>query len=240
MRGLLVPRIKQRSSIFNRHGITTQTSDTGNMLGHKDIWSGIDRLAAAAGFSPSGLARRAGLDPTSFNISKRINPQGKPRWPTTESVAKILDVTDTTLADFVALVGPNGGAMHNRTYKVIGLTKAAKSSFFDDAGYPTGSDWRDKDGPDIGDESAYALEIKGNNLQPAYRAGAMIIVSPAATIRRGDRVIAKTADNKVTAKEILRRTKRQLEWRPVNSDRPDPIVATQDIAWMHRIVWASQ
>ena len=79
------------------------------MLRHKDIWSGIDRLAARAGYSASGLARRAGLDATSFNISKRVNPQGKPRWPTTESVSKILDITHTTLADFVALIGPNAG-----------------------------------------------------------------------------------------------------------------------------------
>ena len=77
------------------------------MLSHGDIWWGIDRLAADNGFSPSGLARRAGLDPTSFNISKRINPHGKPRWPTTESISKILEVTQSTLADFVALIGPN-------------------------------------------------------------------------------------------------------------------------------------
>lgn len=209
------------------------------MLRHKDIWSGIDRLAATTGFSPSGLARRAGLDPTSFNISKRINPQGKPRWPTTESVAKILDVTGTTLADFVTLVGPSAGAANSRVYKACNLTKTLKTGMFNDAGQPDGSGWRDLRGPDIGDDAAYALEIKGNNMQPAFRAGAMIIVSPAAPVGRGDRVIAKTANGAIMAKEVLRRTKRKLEWRPLNADQPDPVVDPQDIAWMHRIVWAS-
>ena len=210
------------------------------MLRHKDIWSGIDRLAESAGFSASGLARRAGLDPTSFNISKRINPQGNPRWPTTESISKILDTTHTTLADFVVLIGPNAGAAHGRSYPVIGLARAGKSGFFDDAGYPVGTGWRDIEGPDIGDEAAYALEIKGNSMRPAFRPGDVVIVSPAAAIRRGDRVIVKTIDGEVMAKEIVRRTKRQLELRSVNSDHSDPVVATQDIAWMHRIVWASQ
>ncbi len=210
------------------------------MLRHKDIWSGIDRLAASAGYSASGLARQAGLDPTSFNVSKRVNPQGNPRWPTTESISKILATTHTTLADFVALIGPNAGAAYGRSYPVIGLAKAGKSGFFDDAGYPAGTGWRDIEGPDIGDDTAYALEIRGNSMRPAFRPGDVVIVSPAATIRRGDRVIVKTIGGEVMAKEITRRTKRQLELRSVNSDHPDPVIATEDVACMHRIVWASQ
>ena len=210
------------------------------MLRHKDIWSGIDRLAESAGFSASGLARRAGLDPTSFNMSKRINPQGNPRWPTTESISKFLHTTHTTLADFVALIGANAGAAHGRSYPVIGLAKAGKNGFFDEAGYPAGIGWRDVEGPDIGDYSAYALEITGNGLRPAFRPGDVVIVSPAATIRRGNRVIVKTIEGEIMAKEIVRRTKRQLELRSVNSDHPDPVVATENVAWMHRIVWASQ
>ena len=210
------------------------------MLRHRDIWSGIDRLAASAGYSASGLARRAGLDPTSFNISKRVNPQGNPRWPTTESIAKILATTHTTLADFVALIGPNAGAARGRSYPVIGLAKAGKSGYFDDAGYPAGTGWRDIEGPDIGDDTAYALEIRGNSMRPAFRPGDVVIVSPAATVGRGDRVIVKTIDGEVMAKEITRRTKRQLDLRSVNSDHPDPVIATEDVAWMHRIVWASQ
>ena len=93
--------------------------------------------------------------------------------------------------------------------------------------------------------SAEIINVPGG--QPTIQAGIaaanpgdVVIVSPEATIRRGDRVIVKTIDGEIMAKEIVRHTKRQLELRSVNSDHPDPMVATQDVAWMHRIVWASQ
>lgn len=74
------------------------------MFTHDQIWQGIDRLAESRGYSPSGLAKLAGLDPTSFNKSKRLSPEGKPRWPSTESLSKVLAVTDSTMADFTALI----------------------------------------------------------------------------------------------------------------------------------------
>ncbi len=67
------------------------------MLTHASIWQAIDALAAQHGLTASGLARRAGLDPTSFNRSKRISRSGKPRWPSTESLAKILAATGASL-----------------------------------------------------------------------------------------------------------------------------------------------
>ena len=86
------------------------------MLTHADIWNAVDRLAARAGLSASGLAKKAGLDPTTFNKSKRITPEGRPRWPSTESIAKSLQATGVTLDSFVALIsdrarlGPGGAA----------------------------------------------------------------------------------------------------------------------------------
>lgn len=76
------------------------------MFTHDQIWQGLDRLAQSKGYSPSGLARKAGLDPTSFNKSKRVSPDKKPRWPSTESLAKVLAVTDSTMADFISLIDP--------------------------------------------------------------------------------------------------------------------------------------
>lgn len=77
------------------------------MFTHDQIWQGIDRLANAHGFSPSGLAKKAGLDPTSFNKSKRISPDGKPRWPSTESLSKVLAVTNSTMSDFTSFIDSN-------------------------------------------------------------------------------------------------------------------------------------
>jgi len=74
------------------------------MFTHAQIWQGLDQLAASKGYSASGLAKKAGLDPTSFNKSKRVSPEGKPRWPSTESLAKVLAVTSSTMSDFIALI----------------------------------------------------------------------------------------------------------------------------------------
>lgn len=74
------------------------------MFTHNDIWSAIDELARVNGYSTSGLAKRAGLDPTAFNKSKRVTKDGKERWPSTESVSKILIVTETPLDRFASLM----------------------------------------------------------------------------------------------------------------------------------------
>jgi len=75
------------------------------LLTHEQIWSALDRLAARASLSPSGLARRAGLDPTTFNKSKRVTADGRERWPSTESVAKALAAADASIDIFVELMG---------------------------------------------------------------------------------------------------------------------------------------
>src|SRR5215218_8227920 len=75
-----------------------------DMLSHARIWAAVDRLAEKYGLSASGLARKAGLDPTSFNRSKRTSPEGRDRWPSTESVAKILRATGASVEDFLRLV----------------------------------------------------------------------------------------------------------------------------------------
>jgi phage repressor protein C with HTH and peptisase S24 domain len=209
------------------------------MLKHAEIWRALDKLAAENGLSASGLARKAGLDPTAFNKSKRINPQGKPRWPTMESVAKVLAATDSTLAEMARILGPSGGRS-GRRYPVIGMAKAGQGGFFDDAGYPTGSGWDEIDGPDVGDPNAYALEITGDSMAPVYRPRDLIIVSPAATIKAGDRVVVRTRDGQVMAKELIRRTTRRVELKSVNSRHVDPVVTSKELDWMARIMWSSQ
>jgi transposase-like protein len=71
------------------------------MFTHEQIWEAIDQLAERHGYSPSGLARQAGLDPTTFNKSKRTSSEGKPRWPSTESISKILAVTGEQLPELL-------------------------------------------------------------------------------------------------------------------------------------------
>src|SRR3954463_13851265 len=75
------------------------------ILTHSQVWTALDRLAERAGMSPSGLAKRSGLDPTTFNKSKRVTADGRERWPSTESVAKALAAADASIDTFVELMG---------------------------------------------------------------------------------------------------------------------------------------
>jgi phage repressor protein C with HTH and peptisase S24 domain len=214
---------------------------------HEDIWRALDTLAAETGLSASGLARRAGLDPTTFNPSKRHMPDGRPRWPSTESLAKVLDATGASLDAFSELVSGARALASSATIRsvsrripLIGLAQAGGEGFFDDGGYPVGGGWDEVSLPEIGDTNAYALEISGDSMEPVFRDGDMVIVSPAAPIRRGDRVVVRTADGEVMAKQLARRSARRVELRSLNPAHPDYSFDLAEVTWIHRIVWASQ
>jgi phage repressor protein C with HTH and peptisase S24 domain len=215
---------------------------------HDEIWRALDTLAAENGLSASGLAKRSGLDATTFNPSKRRMPDGRARWPSTESLAKVLAATGASLEDFTALVSgartlanaAGGVRAAMRRIPLIGLAQAGGEGFFDDGGYPVGGGWDEVSLPDIADANAYALEISGDSMEPVFRDGDMVIVSPAAPIRRGDRVIARTAQGEVMAKQLVRRSAKRIELRSLNPEHPDYSFDLNEVAWLHRIIWASQ
>jgi len=209
------------------------------MLTHAQVWSAIDRLAARAGLSASGLARRAGLDPTTFNKSKRITAEGRARWPSTESIAKALAATGTPFDAFVGLTEQNAGAAA-RAVPLIGFAEAGAGGYFDDGGFPAGEGWDEIAFPAVNDEHAYALEISGSSMEPAYRDGDVIVLSPSAPIRRGDRVVVRTRGGEVMAKELKRRTAKSIELKSLNAQHEDRTLAAADVLWIARILWASQ
>ena len=208
------------------------------ILTHGQVWTALDRLAERAGMSPSGLAKRAGLDPTTFNKSKRITADGRERWPSTESVSKALAATNSSIDTFVQLSG--AGARGLQGVPLLGLAAAGRGGHFDDSGFPTGKAWEEVALPSASDEHAYALEISGDSMKPAYRDGDIIVVSPGTPIRRGDRVVVKTSGGEVMVKELKRRTTRTLELQSLNPVHADRMLDAEDVAWIARIVWASQ
>jgi len=210
------------------------------MLTHAQVWSAIDRLAARAGLSASGLARRAGLDPTTFNKSKRITASGRARWPSTESISKALAATGTGIEVFVSLIQGAGAARPTRGVPLLGFAEAGDGGYFDDGGFPAGAGWDEIAFPAVDDEHAYALEISGQSMEPAYRDGDVILVSPAAPIRRGDRVVVKTKGGEVMAKELKRSTAKAIELKSLNAQHPDRTIAMTEVQWIARILWASQ
>ena len=210
------------------------------MLSHEHIWAAIDRLAERYGYSASGLARRAGLDATSFNRSKRIGPDGRKRWPSTESVSKVLAATGASLDEFLRMAEARQGGPRIMV-PLIGLTQAGAGRLFTEEGMPaSGPGWDEIEFPDLGGDRAYALEVQGDSMAPLYRDGDVLIVSPTASIRKGDRVVARLTTGEVLAKELRRRTARTVELISLNPEHAERIVPANEITWMARVMWVRQ
>ncbi len=210
------------------------------MLKHADIWAAVDALARDHGLTASALARKAGLDPTTFNKSKRITREGKARWPSTESVAKVLEATGSTMSRFVGYIEGGATARPVATIPLIGFAQAGDRGFFDDAGYPAGGGWDEIPFPEIGDPHAYALEVSGDSMEPLFRDGDVVIVSPAANVRRGDRVVVRTTEGEVMVKQLVRLSAKRIDLASINPSHPGRSLATEEVAWLARILWASQ
>lgn len=208
------------------------------MFTHADIWRALDTLAHNNGLSVSALARQAGLDPTSFNRSKRITTNGRPRWPSTESLSKVLTATGTSLEEFARILHRKK-PLRTRI-PLIGLARAGGEGYFDDAGFPVGGGWDEVEVPGISDENAYALRITGNSMEPVYRDGTIIVVSPNSQTYVGDRVVVRLRNGEVMAKELRRRTPEEVVLASLNPDHAERTEPLSGIVWMARILWASQ
>lgn len=227
------------------------------MLTHGGIWSALDRLAGERGISVSALAKKAGLDATSFNRSKRVTADGRPRWPSTESIAKVLAATGASVEDFLALMDgerqPGGFAEEGRQMGGAvapgeemrpmphrRFSAAAAPAAFDAAGLPQSAGWDAILFPELDDADAYALEVDGDTFLPLYRDGDVLIVSPAASVRRGDRVVVKSADGTLLAGQLVRKTARLVDLRAFGASAQESRLPLDQVAWIARIVWASQ
>lgn len=216
------------------------------MLSHERVWAAIDALAERYSMSASGLAKRAGLDSTAFNKSKRLSSDGRPRWPSTESVAKIIEATGASLDEFLGLVegkSPQPSDALPRqapSVPLLGFAQAGAGGFFDDAGFPAGQGWDLVELPSRADDGSYALQVQGDSMLPLYRDGDVLIVKPGATVRRGDRVVVKTREGEVMAKLLERQTSKSVELASLNPEHPNREIPVPDVEWVARIVWASQ
>ncbi|NML74973.1 helix-turn-helix transcriptional regulator [Rhizobium sp. S-51] len=219
------------------------------MLSHDKIWAAIDRLAERHQLTPSGLARRAGLDPTSFNKSKRTGPDGRMRWPSTESISKVLDATGTGIDQFMSFIEPNAVSAASDSFPpqsssipLLGFAQAGAGGFFDDGGFPAGQGWDVVEFPasPARKSGVYALEVQGDSMKPLYRDGDVLIVEPGAQVRRGDRVVVKTRDGEVMAKVLARQSAKSIELISLNPEHPNRTLEMTEVEWIARIIWASQ
>ena len=124
---------------------------------------------------------------------------------------------------------------------LIGMTQAGAGRLFTDEGMPTGGPgWEEIEFPDLADDRAFALEVQGDSMAPLYRDCDVLIVSPTAGVRKGDRVVVRLAAGEVLAKELKRKTARTIELASLNPDHADRVVNVSDIAWIGRVMWVRQ
>lgn len=212
------------------------------MLTHEQIWRGVDRLALRNGLSPSGLAKRAGLDPTTFNKSKRITPDGKQRWPGTESLSKILEATQTSMADFVTLIDDTGGTQQRPAdlkLKSIRLSKITEASF-DKTGFVNDGDWEDAEFPAIDDPKAYIVELDRELEHGLFRSGSLLVISPSSSVRRQDRVMVRLKDGSLHFGTVKRKTAQQLVVAENDEESGEHALSSREIDWVVRVLWISQ
>lgn len=215
-------------------------------LTHDWIWRAIDTLAQRRDLSPSALARLAGLDPTTFNCSKRFTPEGRPRWPSTESIAKVLEATNTTLDAFAAIeldqaqdyrLDETSDRQLN-ALPIVGLVRnGAIAGWEPDANLGEQAD--EPTAPRIG-RRLFALEVADNSLEPVYSSGNTLVVSEAAAPKAGDRVLVKPAGMPVLPRLLVAATSSRVELSPFSGVPERLALRRRDIDWMARIVLVRQ
>ncbi len=204
------------------------------MLTHNEIWTAVDRLAQSTGYSTSGLAKKAGLDPTSFNKSKRFSPDGKPRWPSTESISKIMAVTGITFSEFVGFVeSPSAKTPEAQTD--IPLLHSSKPDTVSKARFT-----RPVITEDYHDPALCAMTVDNDAFYPFYPKGSVLLLSPGTVIEKGHRVVVKPQGQKFFAGEILRKTPKRLDLITFHPDHEEHSFPADKISWTARILWATQ
>lgn len=212
------------------------------MITHDAIWAAIDSLAARYTLSPSGLARSAGLDATTFNKSKRFTASGRERWPSTESLAKVLEATGASFDEFLMLMAatnPRNG-IFGSTVPLIDMDLAADENMFGPERLPVVAEWDEINFPEVADADMFALEVVADEYEPVYWAGDILILSPGAELRRGDRVVIRLRSGEVLVRQFISRSARNLAAASVVDQKDDAKFKVTDIDWVYRIIWVKQ
>lgn len=201
------------------------------MFTHDDIWAAIDRLAETKGLSASGLARQAGLDPTAFNRSKRISPNSKPRWPSTESLSKILAVTDSTMADLLSLMeiedgGPAVVPVLSFTSVRAGKLTPPKNHDVLPIAFEAGED-------------SFAVRIDDNRLTPLFRNGAIVVADPSVKPKADDRVLFYVRKDGLKGGILKSSQRRTYSVLLPGADFHEESFSDADVEWIARILWSS-
>ncbi|MGD9806874.1 MAG: S24 family peptidase [Hyphomicrobiaceae bacterium] len=215
-------------------------------LTHEWIWNAIDTLASRSGLTPSGLARLAGLDPTAFNRSKRLTAEGRPRWPSTESIAKVLEATGTALDEFATLEFETSLQIADDETEIgeiagVRIVAEIRGAIV--------LDWEPVSTQAVAvngnitlapSRRRFAVTVSDSSLEPAYSAGNVLIVSEATEPRAGDRVLVKPSGMPVSPQLLLATSVTHVELGSFTDINKRVSVQRCDLDWMARIVLVRQ
>lgn len=201
---------------------------------HGDIWRGIDLLAKHHGLSTSGLAKLAGLDATAFNKSKRLPKDGRPRWPSTESISRILTAVGADFESFAMLVSGRD-AVAVPLFQQSDLENMSSSPGTPGAKAHTVRSFTPPCTIDI--ERCFAVEIGDDDLSPIYSIGDRLIASYGAELNQGDRGIVKPQDRPALIGTLRMVSEDQLE---IDTYSTRQILDRAALEWTARILWISQ
>lgn len=202
-------------------------------MNYNEIWEAVDKLAEMNGLTPSGLAKKAGLDPTTFNKSKRICPDGKKRWPSLDSINKITSVCHISFEDFYHILDETGKTDGIRGVSIIPIYNL--------------SDWGREDNqyknksyinfPNM-ESDMYAVLVNGKN--EVYPANSVLILSPTSPIKKGNKVLLTLKFTKETIiGEFINRINGGI--KILNSATKEKIaINISEIEKIGRIMWVSQ
>lgn len=205
---------------------------------YEQVWDAVDKLASINGLSPSGLAKKAGLDATTFNKSKRIRPDGKKRWPSLDSINKLLETCNVTFEQLYSLGGNDEYVSLNNTIPYIAFSNLLNFDAFEKNQLNT-SNWDKVRFPDSAD-NVYAIDLNSEAFLPLYRSGTMLVVSKNSEIRRNDRIVILLRSGSILIHEFIHRTAKTLEVKNPNSNEQTESINIADIRLINRIIWASQ
>lgn len=195
---------------------------------YKNIWDAVDKLAEVNGLSPSGLAKKAGLDSTTFNKSKRVRTDGKNRFPSLDSIYKITSACNVSFDDFMAMtenevkIEPSNSIAYIKysNGKSVALTGNALMQF-----------------PESKND-IYAMQIDSKTT--IYEENSIIIISKNSDIRTGDRIAIFTNDKKIHLGKFIRKTQKEIEIFGLNINDEQINIDIKKIMKIDRILWASQ
>lgn len=215
------------------------------MLSHEQVWSAIDQLAENNRLTPSGLARQSGLDPTSFNKSKRMTSEGRLRWPSTESIAKALSATRTPFSEFANIVRgePHFALRQKMDHKqpdAMGFSQAGVANFCDDGGLPALQKSANDPVHPFEEPDSFTMKITGDELDPVYRHGDTIIAVHERAVKPGARIIIELQDQSVLIRDFLSINGGEMKVATLTDPKLESVIPRAKIAKIARILWVSQ